>query len=94
MLVNGQMVNPVEWWDAHWVADRVGRKRALILAVTWFSLFSLLNAMAWEPVGLFAALPFNPLAVVVELRGGPQQAVLQGVTLLTHGIDGVGCGGS
>ena len=20
MLVNGQMVNPVEWWDAHWIA--------------------------------------------------------------------------
>jgi murein DD-endopeptidase MepM/ murein hydrolase activator NlpD len=26
MLVNGQMVNPVEWWDAHWIADRILRK--------------------------------------------------------------------
>lgn len=26
MLVNGQMVNPVEWWDAHWVEDRILRK--------------------------------------------------------------------
>jgi murein DD-endopeptidase MepM/ murein hydrolase activator NlpD len=26
MLVGGQMVNPVEWWDAHWIADRVDRK--------------------------------------------------------------------
>ncbi len=26
MLVNGQPVNPVEWWDAHWVEDRVERK--------------------------------------------------------------------
>ena len=26
MLVNGQMVNPVEWWDPHWVEDRVQRK--------------------------------------------------------------------
>ncbi|HEY7790244.1 MAG TPA: M23 family metallopeptidase [Vicinamibacterales bacterium] len=26
MLVDGQMVNPVEWWDAHWIADRVLRK--------------------------------------------------------------------
>ena len=26
MLVNGQMVNPVEWWDPHWIADRVERK--------------------------------------------------------------------
>ena len=38
-----------------WFADQVGRKRALIIAVTWFSLFSLLNALAWEPMGLFAA---------------------------------------
>ena len=26
MLVNGRMVNPVEWWDAHWIQDRVERK--------------------------------------------------------------------
>jgi murein DD-endopeptidase MepM/ murein hydrolase activator NlpD len=26
MLVGGQMVNPVEWWDAHWIADRIDRK--------------------------------------------------------------------
>jgi murein DD-endopeptidase MepM/ murein hydrolase activator NlpD len=26
MLVNGQMVNPVEWWDPHWIEDRVLRK--------------------------------------------------------------------
>jgi murein DD-endopeptidase MepM/ murein hydrolase activator NlpD len=26
MLVNGQMVNPVEWWDGHWIQDRVIRK--------------------------------------------------------------------
>jgi len=26
MLVNGQMVNPVEWWDPHWIEDRVRRK--------------------------------------------------------------------
>src|SRR4051812_41841372 len=38
-----------------WFADRIGRKRALIIAVAWFSLFSLLNAIAWEPVGLFIA---------------------------------------
>jgi murein DD-endopeptidase MepM/ murein hydrolase activator NlpD len=23
MLVNGQMVNPVEWWDPHWIQDRI-----------------------------------------------------------------------
>jgi murein DD-endopeptidase MepM/ murein hydrolase activator NlpD len=26
MLVHGQMVNPVEWWDAHWIEDRILRK--------------------------------------------------------------------
>jgi hypothetical protein len=26
MLVNGQMVNPVEWWDLHWIQDRILRK--------------------------------------------------------------------
>jgi murein DD-endopeptidase MepM/ murein hydrolase activator NlpD len=26
MLVNGKMVNPVEWWDSHWIQDRILRK--------------------------------------------------------------------
>jgi murein DD-endopeptidase MepM/ murein hydrolase activator NlpD len=26
MLVNGKMVNPVEWWDSHWIEDRLLRK--------------------------------------------------------------------
>jgi murein DD-endopeptidase MepM/ murein hydrolase activator NlpD len=26
MLVNGHMVNPIEWWDPHWIEDRVLRK--------------------------------------------------------------------
>jgi murein DD-endopeptidase MepM/ murein hydrolase activator NlpD len=26
MLVSGHPVNPVEWWDAHWIQDRVERK--------------------------------------------------------------------
>jgi murein DD-endopeptidase MepM/ murein hydrolase activator NlpD len=26
LLVGGRMVNPVEWWDGHWIADRVERK--------------------------------------------------------------------
>ncbi|MDE3154554.1 MAG: M23 family metallopeptidase [Acidobacteriota bacterium] len=26
MLVDGHMVNPVEWWDPHWIADRITRK--------------------------------------------------------------------
>ena len=26
MLVNGHPVNPIEWWDGHWIQDRVIRK--------------------------------------------------------------------
>lgn len=26
MLVSGQMVNPIEWWDQHWIQDRIIRK--------------------------------------------------------------------
>ena len=26
MLVNAHAVNPVEWWDSHWIQDRVERK--------------------------------------------------------------------
>ena len=26
MLVQGRMVNPVEWWDGHWIEDRILRK--------------------------------------------------------------------
>jgi len=26
MLVSGHMVNPVEWWDSHWIEDRILRK--------------------------------------------------------------------
>jgi murein DD-endopeptidase MepM/ murein hydrolase activator NlpD len=28
MLVNGQMVNPVEWWDQHWIQDRIPAQAA------------------------------------------------------------------
>ena len=46
-----------------WFADRVGRKRALIIAVTWFSGFSLLNALAFEPIGLFVARLFTGIGL-------------------------------
>src|SRR5947209_11732523 len=35
-----------------WFADRVGRKRALIAAVGCYTVFSLLNALAWDPITL------------------------------------------
>src|SRR5215472_6628471 len=46
-----------------WFADQVGRKRALIIAVTWFSVFSLLNALAFEPIGLFVARLFTGIGL-------------------------------
>jgi MFS transporter, putative metabolite:H+ symporter len=36
-----------------WFSDRVGRKKALILTTLWYAGFSLLNALVWEPIGLF-----------------------------------------
>ncbi len=32
MLINGQMVNPVEWWDQHWIEDRILRKLRAVSA--------------------------------------------------------------
>jgi murein DD-endopeptidase MepM/ murein hydrolase activator NlpD len=32
MLVGGGMVNPVEWWDPHWMADRIDRKLSAVAA--------------------------------------------------------------
>jgi murein DD-endopeptidase MepM/ murein hydrolase activator NlpD len=29
MLLQGQAVNPVEWWDSHWIEDRIVRKLRL-----------------------------------------------------------------
>ena len=33
MLVHGRMVNPVEWWDAHWIEDRILRKLRAVSSV-------------------------------------------------------------
>jgi len=30
MLVHGVFVNPIEWWDEHWIRDNVEKKRELI----------------------------------------------------------------
>jgi predicted MFS family arabinose efflux permease len=38
-----------------WFSDRAGRKKALIITTVWFSIFSLLNSIAWSTVGLFIA---------------------------------------
>ncbi len=30
IMVNGIPVNPVEWWDAHWIQDNISKKRSII----------------------------------------------------------------
>src|SRR6266571_1982982 len=40
---------------AGWFSDRIGRKRALIVTTMWYSVFSLLNAFAWNVESLAAA---------------------------------------
>ena len=30
IMVNGVFVNPIEWWDPHWIQDNVSRKLALL----------------------------------------------------------------
>lgn len=35
-----------------WIADKLGRRKALIFTVAFFSVFSLLNAVSWNPVSL------------------------------------------
>lgn len=32
MLLHGRAVTPVEWWDGHWIEDRIGRKLAMASA--------------------------------------------------------------
>ena len=38
---------------AGWVSDRFGRKKTLLFTTLWYAGFSLLNAIVWEPTGLF-----------------------------------------
>jgi putative MFS transporter len=38
---------------AGWISDRVGRKKTLLFTTLWYAGFSLLNAIVWEPTGLF-----------------------------------------
>jgi murein DD-endopeptidase MepM/ murein hydrolase activator NlpD len=30
VMVNGTFVNPIEWWDSHWIEDNISRKLALL----------------------------------------------------------------
>lgn len=74
-----------------WVADRLGRRRTLVLSVIWFSVFSLANAGAWGTttlllarlltgigLGAMTAVSITYLSETMprELRGRMQGAVL------------------
>ncbi len=30
VMLQGMFVNPVEWWDPHWIADNVTKKLSLV----------------------------------------------------------------
>jgi MFS transporter, putative metabolite:H+ symporter len=46
-----------------WFSDRLGRKRALVITTLWYATFSLLNALVWEPVGLFVTRMLTGLGI-------------------------------
>ncbi|WP_051317210.1 MFS transporter [Ectobacillus panaciterrae] len=53
------------------LADKIGRKKAMTYMVVWFSLFSLLNAFAWDPIslGVFRFLTGMGVAAVTVIAG-------------------------
>jgi MFS transporter, putative metabolite:H+ symporter len=44
-------------------SDRFGRKKSLLLTTFWYACFSLLNACAWEPAGLFFTRMFTGVGI-------------------------------
>jgi putative MFS transporter len=46
-----------------WISDRIGRKKTLLISTVWFSAASLLNALAWEPIGLSIARTLTGVGV-------------------------------
>jgi MFS transporter, putative metabolite:H+ symporter len=46
-----------------WFADKVGRKKALLLTTVFFSAFSVMNACAWDVPGLFVTRFFTGLGL-------------------------------
>jgi MFS transporter, putative metabolite:H+ symporter len=81
-----------------WFSDRVGRKRALVLSTAWYSGFSLLNALVWEPTGLFltrmltgvglSAMTVVGITYISELFPASRRGAYQG-WILTIGLAGV-----
>ena len=79
-------------------SDLVGRKRALVVTTVWFSFFSLLNAMVWEPVGLFlvrlltgvglAAMAIVGMSYVVEMYPAARRGRYHALILMV-GVVGI-----
>ncbi|HEX4346544.1 MAG TPA: M23 family metallopeptidase [Vicinamibacterales bacterium] len=67
MLVAGHPVNPVEWWDAHWVQDRVDRK-----------LQELGNGAAPPPAVQAKPAPAPPKTAPRERRKAPARSASNG----------------
>jgi putative MFS transporter len=81
-----------------WFSDRIGRKRALILATCWFSGFSLLNAFVLGPAGLFttrlltgvglSAMTVVGITYVSEMFPATRRGTYQG-WIMTIGLAGI-----
>jgi MFS transporter, putative metabolite:H+ symporter len=75
-----------------WFSDRIGRKRALILTTVWYAGFSLLNALVWEPIGLFttrlltgvglSAMSVVGMTYITEMFPANRRGTYQGWTMM------------
>ncbi|HET6503068.1 MAG TPA: MFS transporter [Amycolatopsis sp.] len=73
------------------IAERFGRRRSLRVSVAWFSVFSLLNAGAFNAAGLLVTRVFTGIGLgamtviaitfLAELVPAPQRGRLQSITL-------------
>ncbi|MCE5171477.1 MFS transporter [Paenibacillus profundus] len=75
-----------------WFADRFGRKRAIIIMTLFFSIFSMITALAWNPVilgilrfftgvGVSAAL-INSSTYISEFFPSASRGKFQGIALV------------
>jgi len=81
-----------------WFSDRVGRKRALIVTTLWYSGFSLLNAFALGPTGLFitrlltgvglSAMTVVGITYISEMFPADKRGTYQG-WIMTVGLCGI-----
>lgn len=81
-----------------WFADKVGRKKALILTTLFFSIFSVLNACAWNVPGLFvtrfftgvglAAMTIAAITYISEMFPAKKRGTCQ-AWVMTIGLVGI-----